>query len=295
MDRSVNVPGGRGIPFETPIELGKVREFCAAVGHPMSDDGEAPTVTPPTFLISSVLWHRPGSDPLHGADFEPGRTLHAEQEFVFSSTPPVVGDVLLAHSHIRDVYEKESARGGRLTFVSVVTEYRRSDHRLVAEAISTVVEREIRGTTRAEDQPGREPSAAPGSAEAPPPPLVVGPVTINDFVRYQGASYDLSPLHHDVGVVRAIGYDKPFAPGMYPAGLLASWVAGWCGTHRIRRFGVRFTGMVWPGDTLSCFGRTGVADRTAETGYREVELVCSRAGTIVSRGWATFLLGGSEI
>jgi acyl dehydratase len=292
MDRSVIVTGRRGTPFEVPIELGKVREFCAAVGHPMPSDDEAPAVTLPTFLISSVLWQRPGSDPLDGADFDPGRTLHAQQEFVFPSTPPVVGDVLLAQSYIRDVYEKESARNGRLTFVTVVTEYRRADRQLAAEAISTVVERQIRGTARAAEQPGSKPSAVVGLAEAPPA-LVVGPLTINDFVRYQGASYDLSPLHHDVDFVRAAGYEQPFAPGMYPAGLLASWVAGWYGAYRIRRFGVRFTDMVWPGDMLSCFGRSAIANRTEGADYLDVQVVCSRGGAIVLRGWATVLLGSS--
>jgi hypothetical protein len=57
------------------------------------------------------------------------------------------------------VYEKESARNGRLTFVTVVTEYRRADRQLAAEAIFTVVERQIRGTARAAEQPGSKQSA----------------------------------------------------------------------------------------------------------------------------------------
>ena len=38
---------------------------------------------------------------------------------------------------------------------------------------------------------------------APPPPLVVGPLTRTDLVRYQGASGDMQPVHHDEEFARA--------------------------------------------------------------------------------------------
>ena len=47
------------------------------------------------------------------------------------------------------------------------------------------------------------------SVAAPPAPLVVGPLTRTDFVRYQGASGDMNPLHHDEIFARAAGYDAP--------------------------------------------------------------------------------------
>ena len=34
-------------------------------------------------------------------------------------------------------------------------------------------------------------------------PRVLGPLTRTDFVRYQGASGDMNPIHHDETVARA--------------------------------------------------------------------------------------------
>ena len=46
------------------------------------------------------------------------------------------------------------------------------------------------------------------------PPLEDGPLTVTDFVRYQGASGDMNPIHHDTGFAQKAGfdYDKTFAP-----------------------------------------------------------------------------------
>ena len=61
----------------------------------------------------------------------------------------------------------------------------------------------------------------------PPPPLVVGPLVRTDFVRYQGASGDMNPLHHDETFARKAGYDAPLAVGMFNAGLLATYATDW--------------------------------------------------------------------
>ena len=63
---------------------------------------------------------------------------------------------------------------------------------------------------------------------APPAPMVVGPLTRTDFVRYQGASGDMNPLHHDETFARAAGYDAPVAVGMLNAGLLGTYATDWC-------------------------------------------------------------------
>ena len=124
-----------------------------------------------------------------------------------------------------------------------------------------------------------------------PEPLVVGPVTRTDFVRYQGASGDFNPIHHDEEYAKAAGFPSPFSVGMFQAGLLGTWATGWLGPANIRRFRVRFAEQVWPGDTLTCTGEV-VAERD-DGRQREVdlELVCTRqTGGIAVRGWATFVL-----
>jgi acyl dehydratase len=121
----------------------------------------------------------------------------------------------------------------------------------------------------------------------PPPPLVVGPLTRTDLVRYQGASGDMQPVHHDEPFARAAGYDAPLSLGMLHAGMLGTWSAQWLGAERVRRFRVRFTAQAFPGDTLSCSG--SIADERDDE--VDVELACTtQNGDIVARAWATFAL-----
>ena len=126
----------------------------------------------------------------------------------------------------------------------------------------------------------------------PPPPLVVGPLTRTDLVRYQGASGDFNPIHHDEPFARAAGLAQPLSLGMLQAGLLATWATDWLGAGNIRRFRVRFADRVFPGDTLTCSGR--VVDRTVTDDGEprvDVELECTtQNGTVAVRAWATFAL-----
>lgn len=124
-----------------------------------------------------------------------------------------------------------------------------------------------------------------------PPPLVVGPLTRTDLVRYQGASGDFNPIHHDETFARSAGLPAPLSLGMFHAGLLATWATDWLGAESVRRFKVRFAEPVFPGDTLTCDG-TVVREYTVEGEPRvDVELFCRKQdGAVAVRGWATFVL-----
>jgi acyl dehydratase len=124
---------------------------------------------------------------------------------------------------------------------------------------------------------------------AAPPPLVFGPLTRTDIVRYQGASGDMNPLHHDELFARAAGYDAPLAIGMLGAGLLATYATDWLGAGNVRGFRIRFMAQVWPGDTLTCDG-TLVREYDGPDGpLADVELACTRqTGETAVRAWATF-------
>lgn len=78
-----------------------------------------------------------------------------------------------------------------------------------------------------------------------------GPVSMTDIVRYQGASGDLVPLHHDDEFARAAGFPAAFSVGMLSAGWLASVVTDHFGETAVRRIGTRFTGIVHRGDVLT--------------------------------------------
>jgi acyl dehydratase len=127
-----------------------------------------------------------------------------------------------------------------------------------------------------------------------PPPLVVGPLTRTDLVRYQGASGDLQPIHHDEPFALAAGYPAPLSLGMLHAGMLAGWAAHWLGAENIRRFRVRFSEQAFVGDTLTCDGVISDVPDGNEASV-DVELTCTRqTGQVVARAWATFALEQGE-
>jgi acyl dehydratase len=123
--------------------------------------------------------------------------------------------------------------------------------------------------------------------------FVDGPLTITDFVRYQGAANDQNPMHHDTAFARAAGYPGPFAVGMRQAGVLADYAVCVWGSDNIRRFGVQFRDQAWPGDVLTYTG--SVVAMRDEAGGRQVDLELSavrQTGQVHIRGWATFVVPG---
>jgi acyl dehydratase len=121
---------------------------------------------------------------------------------------------------------------------------------------------------------------------ASPPPRTLGPITVTDSVRYQGASGDMNPVHHDEAFARAAGYPAPLTVGMFPAGVLGSWVAGWLGPEKIRRLRLRWRAPVFPGDVLTLEARVS---RKGDDDL-EVELAATKSGGEVAvLGWATFV------
>ncbi len=121
------------------------------------------------------------------------------------------------------------------------------------------------------------------------PERTFGPLTRTDFVRYQGASGDFNPIHHDDDFARAAGFESVFSVGMLQAGLLATYCTDLLGPTNVRRFRVQFREQVWPGDTLVASGRvTGVYEGGEEPRV-DLELTMRReGGGVAIRGDATF-------
>lgn len=125
---------------------------------------------------------------------------------------------------------------------------------------------------------------------APPEPIQ-HQISRTDIVRYQGASGDMNPLHHDETFARAAGYDAPLAIGMLGAGMLATYATDWLGATNVRRFRIRFRSQAWPDDTLTCSGTVIREDDE----MIDVELTCTRqTGDITVQAWATFAAEAAE-
>ncbi len=120
----------------------------------------------------------------------------------------------------------------------------------------------------------------------------VGPLTRTDFVRYQGASGDMNPVHHDETFAKAAGYAAPLGVGMFHAGVMATWATDWLGPENVRRFKVRWKEPVWPGDVLLFSGR--VVRRYEEGAERwvEIEIVCAKetSGAVAAQATAVFVV-----
>jgi len=119
----------------------------------------------------------------------------------------------------------------------------------------------------------------------PPPPRTLGPLTVTDFVRYQGASGDLNPIHHDADVAAAAGFPAPLGVGMLPAGAMCAWTTDWLGPANLRRFLVKWRRPVFPGDALTIAGSI----EEAPEGRIGVRIACTRGEERVAEGWAEFV------
>ena len=127
--------------FDMVVDRSKIREFARATksqNRAYLDDPEP--VSEPTFLMSSAFWAPPGSNLFAKVGLDLRRILHGGQEFVFHGPPPRAGTTLTVTPRIEDIYEKEGKRGGTMTFVVTVQEFRDEKGNLVAESRSTVIE-----------------------------------------------------------------------------------------------------------------------------------------------------------
>jgi acyl dehydratase len=124
----------------------------------------------------------------------------------------------------------------------------------------------------------------------PPPELTFGPLTITNIVRYAGASGDFNPLHHDPEFAKSAGLPSVIAHGMLSAGLLGSFVTAWFGAGSVRRFKVRFTDRVWPGDVLVPKG-TVSRTFTGAAGEERAELALE----LVREGGGKVIIGMAEV
>ncbi|MFL5350444.1 MAG: MaoC family dehydratase [Hyalangium sp.] len=102
------------------------------------------------------------------------------------------------------------------------------------------------------------------------PALAKAPVDRVQLSRYAGASGDYNPVHVDEVYAKSVGMPSVYAPGMLIMGMLGQLISDWARGGQLRRYGVRFIKMVWPGDTVVCKGR--VSDRHGSGGRYFVEI-----------------------
>lgn len=86
-------------------------------------------------------------------------------------------------------------------------------------------------------------------------PFKKPPVTKTQLVMYAGASGDFNPIHYDEEYARKSGLGGVIAHGMLTMAFVGQMLTDLIGTDGdLKTFGVRFTGMVRPGDVITCEG-----------------------------------------
>ncbi len=124
-----------------------------------------------------------------------------------------------------------------------------------------------------------------------PQPLVCGPLTRTDFVRYVGASHDFNPNHHDEIYAQKNGNKTVFGMGMLAGGYCGRLLTDWLGIGSLQRLRIRFASRFWPDDVLTCTVK--VTGKREEGGRRFVDCeftAISQTGEVIIRGDATAAL-----
>ena len=88
-------------------------------------------------------------------------------------------------------------------------------------------------------------------------------------------------MHHDDGIATKAGNPSVFGHGMLTAGLMARVVKDWFGPEAIRKYWVRFSKQVWPGD-VTHLRRQGHRARPAGAGTVDLALTATNQDGVVS-------------
>jgi acyl dehydratase len=86
-------------------------------------------------------------------------------------------------------------------------------------------------------------------------PVTRAPITRVQLAKYAGASGDFNPIHLDDDYAKSVGLGGVIGHGMLTMAFISTMLTDWLGLEgTLNRFGVRFTGMVRPGDVIKTAG-----------------------------------------
>ena len=92
------------------------------------------------------------------------------------------------------------------------------------------------------------------------------PIGSVQLVAYAGATWDFYRYHYDVEFAKSQGMPAPITDGQMFGAYLAQLILDWTGPSAfLRKLGMRYKSLVYPGDEVSCWGRVTAVDREAGT------------------------------
>jgi acyl dehydratase len=220
---------GAGVPPTHPAELRLVYEADLQV---------LPTyATIPQFPIMMTVGMAPGFE------INPAMILHGEHEIVIHDVIPTTGTVTQT-GRITDVLDKGK---GALVIVEIVSILEKTGRPLFTNRASIF----IRGEGGFGGDGG--PPATDLTPDRSPDHVAESPTLPQQALLYRMASGDKNPLHADPGFAAFAGFDRPILHGLCTYGIVGKSAVDHAipaGPDAVESFRARFSGVVFPGETL---------------------------------------------
>ena len=120
------------------------------------------------------------------------------------------------------------------------------------------------------------------------PPLIKD-ITARELFIYAAATWDPYPGHYDPTFAQSQGFKDVYLDGPMNAAFMVQLITDWVGIHgTLRKLGLSYRAMVFPGDRLTCTGK--VTKKYAEDGVDFIECeiqLRNQDGETVAQGRAT--------
>lgn len=180
---------------------------------------------------------------VEGVDINLGQILHGEQELIVHQEIPTSGSVDQS-GRIAAIHDKGK---GAVAVVEIVSILEKTGEELFTNRASIY----IRGEGGFGGDPGPASTGAPPDRD--PDHMVESKTLPQQALLYRMASGDKNPLHADPGFAGFAGFERPILHGLCTYGIVAkAAVDNALGgePERVRSYKARFSGHVFPGETL---------------------------------------------
>ncbi len=180
---------------------------------------------------------------VEGVDIDLSRVLHGEHEITLHRPIPTTGTVTQS-GVVTDVFDKGK---GALVMLEIVSTLERTGEPIFTNRAGVF----IRGEGGFGGDPG--PSSPAQAPDREPDHVVESSTLPQQALLYRIASGDRNPLHVDPGFAAFAGYERPILHGLCTYGIVGKAVVDrvlGSDPTRVRSFRARFSGVVFPGETL---------------------------------------------
>lgn len=182
-------------------------------------------------------------EPQYGITWQ--KLLHGEQSILLHRPLPAEG-VFIGTTRIEEIFDKGADKGAIMLATRAI--HLEGDSSPIATVRATSF---LRGDGGFGGGAGAPPAAHPVPDREPD--LILSSPTRRDQAILYRLSGDYNPLHIDLEVARAAGFERPILHGLCTYGIVGrALMEALCGGEgaRVRRMDVRFSSPVYPGETV---------------------------------------------